>query len=79
MSNSLADLILDLEVYMEVAFQYSGKSYTISYDKDFAYLFDSQNELARVKLSDSNKLIDSKVIDGLSIKDIWNQVNIINM
>lgn len=79
MNNYLADLLFDLEVYMEVAFQYAGKRYTISYDKDFAYLSDSQNELAKVNLSDSHKLIDKKIIGGLSVRDIWDQVKIINM
>lgn len=81
MTNNISfnDLLFDLEVFMEVVFTYKKVKYNITYDEEFAYLFNDKKELAKIPVNKAELMVDLPLFDNNSLKKIWRSVEVINM
>ncbi|OPH61823.1 hypothetical protein BC351_00860 [Paenibacillus ferrarius] len=74
MSYSYEDLERDLAIGHELHFNFKGREYSISNNKDGWYLSESYSDYQ--SFVDTNELLAKGKIDGKLLKEIWDEVDV---
>lgn len=71
------EFVDDIDVIGEIVFIYKGKEYSLSYMEDGIYIAECYKEETEQKFKDIDDFLDNFMLDGIPIKGLVTELDIV--